>query len=654
MASVRVGQIDLKVNTKEVDAANKKLDGMANQVPGIGRAFELIKNPITLAVGAITTAAGATLKLVNAADEFQRSQARVNALLRTTEQASGLTARSLEDMAQRLANSSTIAIEEIRLAQAQLLTFKAIGTDTFERVLKVSQDLSALGFGSLTSQVVRLGKALQDPQIGLSALREIGISFTNAQREMIIQLDKAGDSAAAMGETLKVIEEQSGGAAEALNTGLTAATDKLGKAWDNMIIRLGNTEPFESAGGALEGLTKAVTDLFDSVAKEDTFEELQKQAQDLQAAIADMGPIDRLMGLDDAAKARLEDIRLRLERIAILANDQNAGEAYAQMSAKMNEAHAAADKLATRQKELYDKYLKFSEGQAAAQDRERMAASKRAQAIIKDDIQRGISIRDNVLTPQEKYNKQIEELDGLLDRGRISQETYTRATEKYNKELEDATKETGFLGLATRDWQQLGVNTFARLVRGGASFQEILKSLAEDILLMSARMLIFGENAKGAFGGAQSAASGFSGFFSSIGSFFGSSGGAGVSEGAAQAIGSISVAAAAEGLSGTFGGKAGRDQNVVSLNGTPFAKVSAGEQFSISPNRGGGMGGGVVFNQVNNITVESTGDKDDEKQAEIIATTIEKRQQAFVRGELVNQQRSGNILNPTPIRGTFG
>ena len=49
---------------------------------------------------------------------------------------------------------------------------------------------------------------------------------------------------------------------------------------------------------------------------------------------------------------------------------------------------------------------------------------------------------------------------------------------------------------------------------------------------------------------------------------------------------------AATGIYGTFGGNAGTDNNVLSLNGNPFLRVSRQEDFEVIPQGKSGRGGG--------------------------------------------------------------
>jgi hypothetical protein len=45
-----------------------------------------------------------------------------------------------------------------------LLTFKSITGETFGDALRLSQDLAEVGFGSVGSAALQLGKALEEPE----------------------------------------------------------------------------------------------------------------------------------------------------------------------------------------------------------------------------------------------------------------------------------------------------------------------------------------------------------------------------------------------------------------------------------------------------------------------------------------------------------
>jgi phage-related protein len=80
-------------------------------------------------------------------------------------------------------------------------------------------DLAAAGFGSAETNAVQLGKALQDPIKGLTALARSGVTFTEVEREKIKAMVESGNILGAQEAILKAIETQVGGTAEATATG---------------------------------------------------------------------------------------------------------------------------------------------------------------------------------------------------------------------------------------------------------------------------------------------------------------------------------------------------------------------------------------------------------------------------------------------------
>jgi hypothetical protein len=111
--------------------------------------------------------------------------------------------------------------EVIKSAQGILLTFKAVAKsanltgDIFDRATVAAADLAAAGFGDIEGNAKQLGKALQDPLKGLTALTRSGVTFTQAEKKKIRALVEANDLYAAQGLIMKAVESQVGGTAEA-------------------------------------------------------------------------------------------------------------------------------------------------------------------------------------------------------------------------------------------------------------------------------------------------------------------------------------------------------------------------------------------------------------------------------------------------------
>ena len=185
----------------------------------------------------------------------------------------GLTASQVASATKRLDEYSTalmknIAVDDetIKTVQAKLLTFKNL-TNTvdeaggaFDRTTQAAFDLAAAGFGEATNNATQLGKALQDPIRGLTALRRSGVTFTESEKERIKQMVEAGKVTEAQNEILKAIEQQVGGTAAATVTG----SQRMRVAFGELQERLGK-QLLPAFNAMADFVTKKLIPAFESV-----------------------------------------------------------------------------------------------------------------------------------------------------------------------------------------------------------------------------------------------------------------------------------------------------------------------------------------------------------------------------------------------------
>lgn len=236
--------IDEYLKSKLSDDAEKAGD-KAGQSLGNGISGGL-KSAMKLAVGAFAAfSAGQFISdMVSSAYEGQK----VDATLTQITTSMGLFGDSTDSVVSRLQAVATeqmkltgVDDDAIKAAQAKLLTFKdvAASADTmggsFDQATKLALDLSAAGFGSVDSAAVMLGKALNDPISGVTALRRVGVQLTDAQEEQIKSFIAVGDVAGAQNVIMQEVQRQVGGTAEASATG----AEKMRARWDDFVQTLG-------------------------------------------------------------------------------------------------------------------------------------------------------------------------------------------------------------------------------------------------------------------------------------------------------------------------------------------------------------------------------------------------------------------------------
>lgn len=234
---------DMLINVR-LETAQLKAD-MANleaKFKGLGSTVAAQQNPIRnfgksllLAAGVGLSVAGLTSftrSVITAGEESQRSDARLLQISKSMgifgSQAGAVTNR-LKDYADAQARVTGVDDDVIKQSQAKLLTFSQLAATAgvmggaFDRATKATVDMAAAGFGDATNNAVQLGKALQDPIKGITALSRSGISFTEQEKSKIKTLVESNHMLDAQSFVLKAIEKQVGGTAAASAT----ATDKM-------------------------------------------------------------------------------------------------------------------------------------------------------------------------------------------------------------------------------------------------------------------------------------------------------------------------------------------------------------------------------------------------------------------------------------------
>lgn len=179
--------------------------------------------------------------LIDDAEESAKVAAKTGAIIKATGGAAKISADQIGALATSISNKTAVDDELIQTGSNMILTFKNVrneagkSNDVFNRATQAAVDLSSAGFGSVEGASVMLGKALNDPIKGISALGRAGVTFTAQQKTQITTLAKTGDMLGAQKIILKEVEGQVGGTAAASATG----SEKMAVAWGNFREEMG-------------------------------------------------------------------------------------------------------------------------------------------------------------------------------------------------------------------------------------------------------------------------------------------------------------------------------------------------------------------------------------------------------------------------------
>ena len=145
----------------------------------------------------------------------------------------------LQKAASKLGNETLFDQEEFTRGFNLLTSFRKIGVDSYERVAQAAADIAQLNQVDVKTSFMQLAKALEDPERNLSTLNRSGISFNKTQTDTIKKLMKANKTAEAHAMILKVVNEAYNKTAQAAATGFAGNVDSLGEAFRDFAEVLG-------------------------------------------------------------------------------------------------------------------------------------------------------------------------------------------------------------------------------------------------------------------------------------------------------------------------------------------------------------------------------------------------------------------------------
>ena len=237
-----------------VEFKQRGLTGVQRGITGIGASMRSVAGLATgLHAKLLTLGVGVTFAAsIRAAGEQIKAEKKLEAVLKATGHAAGKTSEEIRKLASERQGLTNFGDEATIAAAGMLATFKEIKGDVFDGALIAAQDLSAVMDQDLNSSIVQIGKALNDPIRGVTALQRVGVAFTKSQKDQIKAMVEAGDLMGAQKIILGELESEFGGAAARMA---------------DPFIQFGNMfgDVMENVGFALRPIAREVTEFFTKI-----------------------------------------------------------------------------------------------------------------------------------------------------------------------------------------------------------------------------------------------------------------------------------------------------------------------------------------------------------------------------------------------------
>ena len=212
---------------------------------GWGKAVGVVA-AVTAAIGATAGAFRFLSDSVNEARDARKAMAQTAAVMKSMGRTEA--PRAVTKMIDQLEAMSGIDGDNIREMTNVLFTFGNVTGKTFEKANQLALDVSVAFGKDLNSSAVMVGKALNDPAKGLSALTRIGVQFTQKQQDQVKAMMEVGDVAGAQKIILRELSKQVGGSAAAQ----ADAIAKTQVAWGNLKEAIGEVLLSFGAGSGMD------------------------------------------------------------------------------------------------------------------------------------------------------------------------------------------------------------------------------------------------------------------------------------------------------------------------------------------------------------------------------------------------------------------
>lgn len=426
----------LKGSQTALSGLQQQAGSASGAMGGLGSSLVGVLGP----AAAVAAAVGLVAFAFNTFKEKENAVAQLNARIKSTGGAAGFTSGQLQQMAADLQQINGTSKAATIGAEALLLTFTNIRGDVFKEALTGVEDLAVGMTQDLQTSVVQLGKALNDPITGLTALHKIGVNFTEQQKQQIKTMQELGDTAGAQRVILKELAYEFGGSAAAKAQTLQGRIEAAKNALTDM-----GEEIFSAAAPALKQLAEAVKNVADFIA---THEEAVKSVTNvllapltalgkLASAFSDGGKsaqeaqanFDAIKGKMTAVKTATEELTKAQEEL-----DKKVGDTVARLTEQVAtfgmsghqadvyklQAAGVTGEVIDQVKALAD-HLDALEAQKKAYDELAAAAKKYA---------------EDIKTPFEKLADQLAEINRLEKAGLLSADQAERASNKAAGDVE--------------------------------------------------------------------------------------------------------------------------------------------------------------------------------------------------------------------------
>ena len=240
---------------KEKKLQDKADIGFIRNQRNLAGSFSVLRSKILLASFALNGTRKIIDGLIGSFAEYDAAVKRLTTAFARTGYVAGVTTSQIVDYAAELQKLTGISDTLIVNSAGLLATFTNVRDDAFIRGTEaIVQMTDAMYYGAVTQEnlrttTIQMGKALNDPIKGMTALRRVGVTFSETQKLQIHNFVRMNDLASAQAVILDELDDEFAN---------TANIDTYSKSVGKLSTAFGDIQ--KKIGGWLEPVMKGVVD----------------------------------------------------------------------------------------------------------------------------------------------------------------------------------------------------------------------------------------------------------------------------------------------------------------------------------------------------------------------------------------------------------
>src|SRR5579885_296407 len=242
--SITAAQLIAKVSVEGADKAKQDLKGVSDATNQTGNLFQralggALSFASNMAGDALNFLKNQFVDSVKVAIQHQQVMTQTAQAIKSTGDASGMTAQVIGNLAESLSKVTPFSEDTVQSGENLLLTITGIGKQVFPQATQAMLDMATAMHQGPQQGAIMLGKALNDPLTGLTALTRVGVTFSDKEKEQIKTMMAHNNIIGAQKIMLHELQTEFGGSATAAGKTFGGQLAILGNQFEDIKIKVG-------------------------------------------------------------------------------------------------------------------------------------------------------------------------------------------------------------------------------------------------------------------------------------------------------------------------------------------------------------------------------------------------------------------------------